>query len=89
MPHHNAWQIFCQPEVRQCCKDDDSFLRPGRRQCLDSDELPELMLRYVERLWRVYSRAGAEGAGGAEGEGSTPRMGLVRPDHDPLRISAR
>lgn len=27
MPHHNLWQIFCQPELRPCCTDGNSFLQ--------------------------------------------------------------
>ncbi len=65
MPHHNVWQIFCQPELRPCCNDPESFLQPGRRQCVGGAELPELMLRYVKQLTRLYSTAG------------TPRMGLI------------
>jgi len=65
MPHHNSWQIFCQPEMRPCCTDPDSFLRPGRRQCVGQRELPELMLGYVKQLLRVYAGQG------------TPRMGLL------------
>ena len=65
MPHHNAWQIFCQPELRPCCNDPESFLQPGRRQCVGGAELPELMLGYVKQLTRLYA---------AEG---TPRMGLL------------
>ena len=65
MPHHNAWQIFCQPELRPCCHDADSFLRPGRRQCVGETELPELLLGYVKKLFRLYAGSG------------TPRMGLL------------
>ena len=52
MPHHNAWQIFCQPELRPCCSDPQSFLRPGRRQCVGGKELPALLLDYVRQLLR-------------------------------------
>lgn len=65
MPHHNAWQIFCQPEIRPCCTDPDSFLRPGRRQCVGGAELPEQLLDYVRQLFRLYGSQG------------TPRMGLL------------
>ena len=65
MPHHNGWQIFCQPEIRPCCTDEDSFLRPGRRQCVGEHELPELLLDYVRQFWRFY------------GNRQTPRFGLL------------
>lgn len=65
MPHHNAWQAFCQPELRPCCNDADSFLQPGRRQCVGGNELPELLMGYVRDLWRMY------------GARETPRMGLL------------
>ena len=65
MPHHNAWQIFCQPELRPCCNDPNSFLQPGRRQCVGDSELPELLLGYVRDLWAMYEARG------------TPRMGWL------------
>ena len=65
MPHHNAWQIFCQPELRPCCNDADSFLRPGRRQCVGKHELPQLLLDYVGQLTRLYAAQ------------ATPRFGLL------------
>lgn len=65
MPHHNAWQIFCQPELRPCCNDPDSFLQPGRRQCVGERELPELLMGYVRDLWAMYSNR------------ETPRMGML------------
>ena len=43
MPHHNAWQIFCAQQLRQCCDDPDSFLNPGRRQCVDGRDLHEVL----------------------------------------------
>ena len=55
MPHHNAWQIFCQPELRPCCNDPESFLQPGRRQCVGDVELPVLLLDYMRQLWRLYA----------------------------------
>jgi hypothetical protein len=65
MPHHNAWQIFCQPELRPCCNDPVSFLQPGRRQCVGGKELPALLLDYVRQLWSFYDRR------------ETPRMGIL------------
>ena len=56
MPHHNSWQIFCQPELRACCNDPDSFLQPGKRQCVGDAELPELLLTHVRDLWTYYER---------------------------------
>lgn len=66
--------------MRQCCKDLDSFLRPGRRQCVGARELPELLLGYVHQLWATYShvgRAAAGAAGAATDSEGTPRMGLL------------
>ena len=50
MPHHNAWQVFCQPELLPCCHDPNSFLQPGRRQCVGEQELPALLLGYVRQV---------------------------------------
>ena len=65
MPHHNAWQIFCQPELRPCCNDKGSFLQPGRRQCVGERELPELLMDYMRQVWDLYSHR------------STPRFGVL------------
>ena len=70
MPHHNAWQAFCSGAMRQCCDDPDSFLQPGRRQCVDgpagvSTDLHELLLQYAYDFFDLYSKQG------------TPRMGLL------------
>ena len=70
MPHHNAWQAFCSAAMRQCCDDPDSFLQPGRRQCVDgpagvSTDLHELLLQYAHDFFDLYSKQG------------TPRMGLL------------
>ena len=70
MPHHNAWQAFCSAAMRQCCDDPDSFLQPGRRQCVDgpagvSTDLHELLLQYAYDFFDLYGKQG------------TPRMGLL------------
>ena len=62
---HTLWQIFCQPELRACCNDRDSFLQPGRRQCVGNGELSSLFLKWVERFWQEY------------GARDTPRFGLL------------
>ena len=64
MPHHNAWQIFCAQQLRQCCDDPDSFLQPGRRQCVDGRDLHELLLQYALDFFQQYAGRGV------------PRMGL-------------
>ena len=69
MPHHNAWQLFCSEDVKPCCSHPDSFLRPGRRQCVGGRELPKLMLDYVAKLCRTYA--------GARGGAGVPRFGLL------------
>ncbi len=63
MPHHNVWQAFCQPELPQCCTDPLSFLRPGRRQCVNGADLHALLLGYVRDFARTYA--------------SQPRFGLM------------
>ena len=63
MPHHNVWQAFCQPELPQCCTDPLSFLRPGRRQCVNGADLHALLLAYVRDFARTYA--------------SQPRFGLM------------
>jgi len=57
MPHHNAWPIFCQPELRPCCNDPDSFLQPGKRQCVGDEELPVLLMDYIRQVGATQSTA--------------------------------
>ena len=65
MPHHNAWQIFCAQQLRQCCDDPDSFLNPGRRQCVDGRDLHEVLLQYAHDFFALYEQQ------------AVPRMGLL------------
>ena len=80
MPHHNLWQAFCQPELRACCNDHESFLQPGRRQCVGNGELPALFLDWVDRFMAEYA------------ERSTPRFGMLNlmsaHEHFMTRLSA-
>ena len=54
MPHHNPWTIFCQPELKGCCTDPASFLRPGRRQCVNGRDLHAELLKYTSEFFDLY-----------------------------------
>ena len=53
-PDHAPWQIFCQPELRPCCDDPASILRPGRRQCIGGVDLHAHLLDYTRRFWEGH-----------------------------------
>ena len=65
MPHHNGWQAFCLPELKQCCTDPSSFLRPGRRQCVNGADLHVELLGHARSFLDHYGGRGV------------PRMGML------------
>ena len=52
-------------QLRQCCDDPDSFLNPGRRQCVDGRDLHEVLLQYAHDFFALYEQQ------------AVPRMGLL------------
>eukprot|EP00965_Chrysotila_dentata_P134095 4434319-Pleurochrysis_carterae.AAC.1 len=64
MPQHQPWQIFCQPQLRPCCHDVNSFLNPGRRQCVNGADLSVEMLAYVSRIFDMYRGPVEQGSDG-------------------------
>ena len=59
LPDFTPWDIFCRPELKKCCKDASSFLRPGRRQCVNGENLIVEFLAYARRF--IDSKAAAGG----------------------------
>ena len=59
-------------QVRQCCHDENSFLQPGRRQCVNGADLHAELLAYATSIFAEYR-------GTAEMPATKPKrlMGLV------------